>query len=162
PDAVDASHVEAGAHVELGQFLRRNPARVLDHEPVHVHDPKATVRSGADLHRPKPRIGRRQELRLAFVVRAATHECRVLWAENPPRHTAINGLACERVAAKRLAEKLVPVNAEAAGSRGPARWTRQLEEFQTIRERKETIAVSFRNRDGGRRRTEKRIAAQKV
>ncbi len=50
-DPVDPTLVGPGADVEGGEPLRADPARVLDHEPVHIHHPERTVGTRADLHR---------------------------------------------------------------------------------------------------------------
>ena len=61
-DAIDPPLVGAGADVEGRQSLRADPARMLDHEAVHVDDPERAVRTGPDLDGPEPVVGRGEEL----------------------------------------------------------------------------------------------------
>src|SRR5689334_9166438 len=56
-NSIDATFIVPGANVEFGKALFRNPARVFDDESVHIDDPKRAIRTGADLHRPKPIVG---------------------------------------------------------------------------------------------------------
>ena len=73
-DAVDPPLVGPGADVEGRQPLRADPARMLDHEPVHVDDPERTVRPGPDLDRAEPGVGRGEELGRLLVLGAVAGE----------------------------------------------------------------------------------------
>ena len=99
--AVDAAQARAGADVDLRQVRRRNPARVLDHEAVHVHDPQRAVRPGRRLHRAEPVVGRREELAARFVRRRARR-----------RTSSPSASACSRVTSRFTGSqvKALPVN----------------------------------------------------
>src|SRR5206468_2256597 len=73
-NAIDAALVVPGAQVELLLPILRNPLRMLDHLAVHIRDPQPAVRARLDHRRPKPIVARRQEFRLALVLRSAAGE----------------------------------------------------------------------------------------
>ena len=99
PHPVDAPHPLPGPHVELGRVLRRDPARVLDHEAVHVHDPQAAVRAGQRLHRAEPVVGRGQELARLLVGRRGRPANVQPFGVSFRRCTKVDRLAGEGVAA---------------------------------------------------------------
>ena len=53
-DAVNASQLVAGTKIESLLPIGGNPSGMFDDGPVHVGEPQAAVRSGADVDRAKP------------------------------------------------------------------------------------------------------------
>src|SRR5579884_2261362 len=129
-DAINASHRAAGADIDFGQFLRRNPARMLDDEAIHIHYPQCAIGAGSDLHRPKPIIGRGEKFRRFLVIGATSGECTVAWRQFHAMDDEIDRLTHESIARVILAEKIVSINAESASGGDVIGWTGQLEKLQ--------------------------------
>ena len=53
-DPVNSSQLVAGTKIESLLPIGWNPLGMFDHGPVHVGEPQAAVRSGADVDRAKP------------------------------------------------------------------------------------------------------------
>ena len=71
-ESIDPTHGSASADIQVSQARRGDPAWVFDEETVHIHHIKRAVRAGANLDRAKPIVGRGEELRLRFIIGAAT------------------------------------------------------------------------------------------
>ena len=114
-NAVDSPFVIPGADIEFGQPFRRNPARVLDDEAIHINDPQSPVRSGARLHRAKPIVLRAKKLALLFVRRARAAEGDAVRPEHEAMHEVMHRLTNEAVAVVICPQQIVAIKPQPAG-----------------------------------------------
>ena len=160
---IDAAHFRAGAGVELLQSLRRNPARVLHDEAIHVHDVERAVRPRARLHRTKPTVRAGEKLRSLFAVRPTPGVSHKVWFEHKPMHEIVNRLANEGVPVKADAQQRVPIDARPAAARHDVHHERIVETRERARRGEQLIRVAAARHEHARFRVSHvRIATQIV
>ena len=154
-DAVNSSPVITGANIECRETFRRNPARMLDDEAVHIHNPQRSVRSGARLHGTKPIVFRRKKLALPFVGRPIAFERDAFRFEREPMHEIVHRFADECVAVVIRSRQIVTIDAQSAcRSRAPGR-TRVIEPFQHPAAGEQLIRIGIRRHKDPRFRRDK-------
>src|SRR6185436_7365914 len=116
-DAVDAS-VVVGAfelvRLDLLTEVGRDQAVVLDDAAIHVDDVECAVRTGTEVDRTEPLVGRSNEVSLR--VRIAAHDAAVLRGQDLPLHEVAYWLRDKGVAIE-LGQQIAAVDPRAARRR---------------------------------------------
>ena len=83
---------------------------MLDEFSMHVYNIKAAVEPSADLDRPEPQLGRREEFDVLLIGRSLSFEGRSVLGQHAPMHQVVHRLGDKGVIGELDAKQIIAVN----------------------------------------------------